>query len=140
MYALWQLHLCGFLSRSLNRLACLLKKILNVFLSTRYLRLELLEGVVAYHSGHFEQSQKSLTSAQAKYLQVRGCFLFNTTWWKNLPLIHPIYGRYGLGFCLWSCPGLTLCPNINRLGSSLLLWEIFDELDIYIVDNHVSMV
>lgn len=42
------------------------------------------------------------------------------------------------GFCLWSCPGLTLCPNINRLGSSLLLWEIFDELDIYIVDNHVN--
>ncbi|XP_058111437.1 uncharacterized protein LOC131254737 [Magnolia sinica] len=36
-----------------------------------YLRLELLEGVVAYHSGLFEQSQKALTSAQAKYLQLQ---------------------------------------------------------------------
>ncbi|XXG59113.1 hypothetical protein AAC387_Pa04g1251 [Persea americana] len=36
-----------------------------------YLRLELLEGVVAYHCGRFEQSQKSLTSAQAKYLQLQ---------------------------------------------------------------------
>ncbi|XP_077238001.1 ubiquitin-associated (UBA)/TS-N domain-containing protein [Tasmannia lanceolata] len=36
-----------------------------------YLRLELLEGVVAYHSGLFEQSQKALTSAQVKYLQLQ---------------------------------------------------------------------
>eukprot|EP00262_Sarcandra_glabra_P006040 TRINITY_DN1806_c0_g1_i1.p1 TRINITY_DN1806_c0_g1~~TRINITY_DN1806_c0_g1_i1.p1 ORF type:complete len:586 (-),score=141.30 TRINITY_DN1806_c0_g1_i1:263-1936(-) len=36
-----------------------------------YLRLELLEGVVAYHSGLFELSQKSLTSAQAKYVQLQ---------------------------------------------------------------------
>ncbi|KAG9453013.1 hypothetical protein H6P81_005917 [Aristolochia fimbriata] len=36
-----------------------------------YLRLELLEGVVAYHSGLFEQSRKALTSAQAKYLQLQ---------------------------------------------------------------------
>lgn len=36
-----------------------------------YLRLELLEGVVAYHNGRFEQSRKALTSAQAKYLQLQ---------------------------------------------------------------------
>ncbi|XP_042482303.1 NEDD8 ultimate buster 1-like [Macadamia integrifolia] len=35
-----------------------------------YLRLELLEGVVAYHSNQFDKSRKALTSAQAKYLQV----------------------------------------------------------------------
>ncbi|KAL4180106.1 hypothetical protein AMTRI_Chr13g123570 [Amborella trichopoda] len=32
-----------------------------------YLRLDLLEGVVAYHSGRFEQATKALTSAQASY-------------------------------------------------------------------------
>lgn len=31
-----------------------------------------------------------------------------------------------------------LFVHINRLGSSLLLWEICDELDIYIGDNHVN--
>lgn len=36
----------------------------------RHLRLELLEGVVSFHSGQFEISKKMLTSAQAKYLQV----------------------------------------------------------------------
>ncbi|XP_043702270.1 NEDD8 ultimate buster 1 [Telopea speciosissima] len=36
-----------------------------------YLRLELLEGVVAYHSNQFEKSRKALTSAQAKYLQLQ---------------------------------------------------------------------
>ncbi|CAA6670447.1 unnamed protein product [Spirodela intermedia] len=35
-----------------------------------YLRLELLEGVVAYHNGHFGQSRVSLTSAQARYSKV----------------------------------------------------------------------
>ncbi|KAL5988110.1 hypothetical protein ACLOJK_035873 [Asimina triloba] len=34
-------------------------------------RLELLEGVVAYHNGLFEQADKALTSAKAKYLQVQ---------------------------------------------------------------------
>ncbi|CAN6449935.1 unnamed protein product [Victoria cruziana] len=34
-----------------------------------YLRLELLEGVVAYHCGRYEESRKTLASAQAKYLQ-----------------------------------------------------------------------
>lgn len=32
--------------------------------------MQLLEGVVAYHSGQFDQSRKALTSAQAKFLQV----------------------------------------------------------------------
>lgn len=32
--------------------------------------MELLEGVVAYHSGHFDESRKALTSAQAKFFQV----------------------------------------------------------------------
>ncbi|RWW28125.1 hypothetical protein BHE74_00006017 [Ensete ventricosum] len=36
-----------------------------------YLRLELLEGVVAYHSGKYEEARKALSSAQAKYMQVR---------------------------------------------------------------------
>ncbi|KAJ4957621.1 hypothetical protein NE237_024732 [Protea cynaroides] len=36
-----------------------------------YLRLELLEGVIAYHSNRFEKSQKALSSAQAKYLQLQ---------------------------------------------------------------------
>ncbi|KAF9679726.1 hypothetical protein SADUNF_Sadunf06G0044400 [Salix dunnii] len=36
-----------------------------------YLRLELLEGVVAYHSGQFDKSRKFLTSAQAKFLQLQ---------------------------------------------------------------------
>ena len=35
-----------------------------------YVRLELLEGVVAYHNGHVEKARESLTSAHAKYLQV----------------------------------------------------------------------
>lgn len=36
-----------------------------------HLRLELLEGVVAYHSGQFDKSRKSLTSAQSKYFQLQ---------------------------------------------------------------------
>ncbi|KAJ6331939.1 hypothetical protein OIU76_010339 [Salix suchowensis] len=36
-----------------------------------YLRLELLEGVVAYHSGQFDKSRKFLTSAQAKFFQLQ---------------------------------------------------------------------
>ncbi|XP_042506957.1 NEDD8 ultimate buster 1-like [Macadamia integrifolia] len=36
-----------------------------------YLRLQLLEGVVAYHSNQFDKSRKALTSAQAKYLQLQ---------------------------------------------------------------------
>ncbi|XP_038988957.1 NEDD8 ultimate buster 1 isoform X2 [Phoenix dactylifera] len=36
-----------------------------------YVRLELLEGVVAYHSGHFEKARKALSSAQAKYVQLQ---------------------------------------------------------------------
>ncbi|OUZ99452.1 Ubiquitin-associated domain/translation elongation factor EF-Ts [Macleaya cordata] len=36
-----------------------------------YVRLELLEGVVAYHSGQVDKSWKALTSAQAKYLQLQ---------------------------------------------------------------------
>ncbi|KAI3993166.1 hypothetical protein MKX01_009909 [Papaver californicum] len=36
-----------------------------------YLRLELLEGVVAYHSGQTEKALKSLSSAQAKYIQLQ---------------------------------------------------------------------
>ncbi|CAK9134286.1 unnamed protein product [Ilex paraguariensis] len=36
-----------------------------------HLRLELLEGVIAYHSGKLEKSREALTSAQAKYLQLQ---------------------------------------------------------------------
>ncbi|KAJ3677256.1 hypothetical protein LUZ60_002980 [Juncus effusus] len=36
-----------------------------------YLRLELLEGVVAYHNGNLEEARKSLSSAQAKYMQLQ---------------------------------------------------------------------
>ncbi|KAM5548065.1 hypothetical protein ABKV19_002161 [Rosa sericea] len=36
-----------------------------------YLRLELLEGVVAYHSGRVEKSMKVLTSAQEKFTQLQ---------------------------------------------------------------------
>ncbi|KAB5514587.1 hypothetical protein DKX38_028493 [Salix brachista] len=36
-----------------------------------YLRLELLEGVVAYHSGQFDKSRKFLASAQEKFFQLR---------------------------------------------------------------------
>ncbi|PAN40405.1 hypothetical protein PAHAL_7G312700 [Panicum hallii] len=36
-----------------------------------YIRLELLEGVVAYHNGQTEKARGSLTSAQAKYLQLQ---------------------------------------------------------------------
>nr|CAD1839499.1 unnamed protein product [Ananas comosus var. bracteatus] len=36
-----------------------------------YVRLELLEGVVAYHSGDFEAARRSLSSAQAKYMQLQ---------------------------------------------------------------------
>ncbi|XP_021899173.1 NEDD8 ultimate buster 1 [Carica papaya] len=36
-----------------------------------HLRLELLEGVVAYHSGQFDKSRKALASAQAKFLQLQ---------------------------------------------------------------------
>ncbi|KAK6156555.1 hypothetical protein DH2020_010803 [Rehmannia glutinosa] len=35
-----------------------------------HLRMELLEGVVAYHSGQLQKSKDTLTSAQAKYFQV----------------------------------------------------------------------
>jgi hypothetical protein len=40
----------------------------------RYLRLELLEGVVAYHSGQFDKSRKFLASAQEKFFQVKHFF------------------------------------------------------------------
>ncbi|KAJ6857460.1 hypothetical protein NC651_038996 [Populus alba x Populus x berolinensis] len=36
-----------------------------------YLRLELLEGVVAYHSGQFDKSRKFLASAQEKFFQLQ---------------------------------------------------------------------
>ncbi|TVU16310.1 hypothetical protein EJB05_39867 [Eragrostis curvula] len=36
-----------------------------------YVRLELLEGVVAYHNGQSEKAHGSLTSAQVKYLQLQ---------------------------------------------------------------------
>ncbi|KAL5786326.1 hypothetical protein ACOSQ2_008718 [Xanthoceras sorbifolium] len=36
-----------------------------------HLRMELLEGVVAYHSGQLDKSRKSLTSAQAKFFQLQ---------------------------------------------------------------------
>ncbi|KAL5547712.1 hypothetical protein UlMin_002943 [Ulmus minor] len=36
-----------------------------------YLRLELLEGVVAYHSGQFDKSRKVLTSAQTKLIHLQ---------------------------------------------------------------------
>lgn len=36
-----------------------------------YVRLELLEGVIAYHSGLLEKSRQSLSSAQAKYIQLQ---------------------------------------------------------------------
>ncbi|VFQ87987.1 unnamed protein product [Cuscuta campestris] len=37
----------------------------------RHVRLELLEGVVAYHSGWLQKSRQSLSSAQAKYIQLQ---------------------------------------------------------------------
>lgn len=43
----------------------------------RYLRMELLEGVAAYHSGQLQKSKDALTSAQAKYLQVSLSLLLN---------------------------------------------------------------
>ncbi|KAJ9141052.1 hypothetical protein P3X46_031634 [Hevea brasiliensis] len=36
-----------------------------------YLRLELLEGVVAYHSGQFDKCRRFLTSAQARFFQLQ---------------------------------------------------------------------
>lgn len=42
-----------------------------LILLCRYLRLELLEGIVAYHNGQFEQSRVSLTSAEDRYSKVR---------------------------------------------------------------------
>ncbi|XWS70767.1 hypothetical protein CRYUN_Cryun03dG0077100 [Craigia yunnanensis] len=36
-----------------------------------HMRLELLEGVVAYHNGQFDKSRKALTSAQAKFSQLQ---------------------------------------------------------------------
>ncbi|PKI66748.1 hypothetical protein CRG98_012943, partial [Punica granatum] len=36
-----------------------------------HLRLELLEGVVAYHTGQLDNSRKALTSAQAKFVQLK---------------------------------------------------------------------
>ncbi|KAG8066456.1 hypothetical protein GUJ93_ZPchr0004g39088 [Zizania palustris] len=36
-----------------------------------YVRLELLEGVIAYHNGHTEKARESLNSAQVKYMQLQ---------------------------------------------------------------------
>lgn len=36
-----------------------------------HLRMELLEGVAAYHSGQFDKSRNALTSAQAKFFQLQ---------------------------------------------------------------------
>ncbi|KAG5559499.1 hypothetical protein RHGRI_009134 [Rhododendron griersonianum] len=36
-----------------------------------HLRMELLEGVVAYHSGQFEKSRQALTDAQTRYFQLQ---------------------------------------------------------------------
>lgn len=54
----------------------ILKLFASISTLYRHLRLELLEGVVAYHSGQIEKSRKSLTSAQAKFLQVSLSFFF----------------------------------------------------------------
>lgn len=45
-------------------------------LCNSYVRLELLEGVVAYHNGHVEKARGSLNSAHAKYLQVHSKKIF----------------------------------------------------------------
>lgn len=37
----------------------------------RYVRLELLEGIVAYYSGQPDSARESLISAQRKFQQVR---------------------------------------------------------------------
>lgn len=38
--------------------------------NVRHLRLELLEGVAAFHSCKFDKAREAINSAQAKYLQV----------------------------------------------------------------------
>ena len=59
-----------FLAFSQNAVGCNVKLISFVCFLCRHMRLELLEGVVAYHNGQFDKSRKALTSAQAKFSQV----------------------------------------------------------------------
>lgn len=48
-----------------------------LILQYRLLRLELLEGVVAYHSGDLEMAKKSLNSARDRYLQVHFILIYD---------------------------------------------------------------
>jgi hypothetical protein len=66
-----------------------------------YVRLELLEGVVAYHNGQSEKARGSLTSAQAKYLQVYS-------------LIHHFY--YFAPHCF-----STISRSVNQCDTYILL-------------------
>lgn len=45
-------------------------KLITFYHNVRHLRLELLEGVAAYHSCRFDKSREAINSARAKYFQV----------------------------------------------------------------------
>lgn len=45
-------------------------KLITFFHNVRHLRLELLEGVAAYHSCKFDKAREAINSARAKYFQV----------------------------------------------------------------------
>jgi hypothetical protein len=66
-----------------------------IFLIDRYLRLELLEGVVAYHTGQNDKALNALKSAHAKFLQV------SELYWYNLALSDTqLLQRYNLLLCV----------------------------------------
>lgn len=59
-----------FLDLNENAVCCNVKLISFGYFLCRHMRLELLEGVVAYHNGQLDKSKGALTSAQAKFSQV----------------------------------------------------------------------
>ena len=65
--------LCSKIPTNANKI----NKVSSLF--CRYLRLELLEGIVAFHCGRFEAAEKLLRSAHTKYNQV-----FTTMFFSNI--------------------------------------------------------
>lgn len=67
-----------------------------LFLLARYVRLELLEGVVAYHTGQNDKALNALKSAHAKLLQVSEWCMYTLV--NSLLLI--VFNCYGVKYLL----------------------------------------
>ncbi|KAK0570918.1 hypothetical protein LWI29_008417 [Acer saccharum] len=105
-----------------------------------HLRMELLEGVVAYHSGQFDKSRKALTSAQAKFFQIFSAANFNLKYLLRLRLD----GNHFIGKtpqCLCNSFDLAgLYLSDNHLYGRIPNWlgNMSELVDLIMPNNHLQ--